>query len=183
MLLKLFKTFFKIGALTFGGGYAMISVVKDECVDNNHWLKEEEFVNLIAVSESTPGPISINMATYIGYKQKKLLGAFAATLGVILPSIIVIYIISLFFIDVLNIKEVADAFFGIRIAVAIVIIRTAYNLIKNEYKISDKKVKSLAIFLIYAILLLICNFFKLPINSISLILSSIIFGSLFVCFT
>ena len=93
MIFELFITFFKIGLFTIGGGYAMISVVQDECVERKKWLDNEEFLNLLAIAESTPGPIAINMATYTGYVKGKLLGAILATVGVILPSIIVISII------------------------------------------------------------------------------------------
>ena len=134
MLFTLFTTFFKIGLFTIGGGYAMISVVQDECVERKKWLDNEEFLNLLAIAESTPGPIAINMATYTGFVKAKLAGAIVATIGVALPSIIVISLISIFLKDFLQIKIISDAFYGIRIAVSIIIIRTAYNLIKTEYK-------------------------------------------------
>ena len=92
MMFELFITFFKIGFFTIGGGYAMISVVQDECVERKKWLDNEEFLNLLAIAESTPGPIAINMATYTGYVKGKFLGAVFATIGVVLPSIIVISI-------------------------------------------------------------------------------------------
>lgn len=134
MLLKLFKTFIKIGAFTFGGGYAMISIVKEECVEKNKWITNNEFMNLVAVAESTPGPISVNLATYVGYKKGKILGAIVSTLGVVLPSIVIIFIITLFVKDFLKIKIIQDAFFGIRIAVAIIIVRVAISLILDEIK-------------------------------------------------
>ena len=85
-LLKLFFTFFKIGLFTFGGGYAMISQIKEAVVDNHKWLSEDELLEIVAISESTPGPIAINMATFVGYKRKGFLGSAFATLGVVLPS-------------------------------------------------------------------------------------------------
>ena len=96
MLMSLFVTFFKIGLFTFGGGYAMISQIKEYIVEKNKWISEEELLDIITIAESTPGPIAINMATYVGYKKKKILGSLCATLGVVLPSFIIIYIISLF---------------------------------------------------------------------------------------
>ena len=117
----------------------MISIVKDECIDKKNWITNDEFVNLIAVAESTPGPIAVNMATYVGYKKSKIVGAIVATLGVVLPSLIIIYIIAIYLKDFLKYKVVANAFFGIRVAVAIIIMRTAYNLVKDEIKKSNNK--------------------------------------------
>lgn len=134
MLLKLFKTFLKIGAFTFGGGYAMISIIKEECVEKNKWITNDEYMNLVAVAESTPGPISVNLATYVGHKMGKLPGAIISTLGVVIPSIVIIFIITLFVKDFLKIKIIQDAFFGIRIAVAIIIVRVAISLILDEIK-------------------------------------------------
>lgn len=174
MIFELFKTFFKIGAFTFGGGYAMISVVKEECVDKKKWLKSDEFVNLIALSESTPGPLAVNMATYIGYKKGNILGAIISTISVVLPSLIIIYVISIFIKDLIHIKVISDAFFGIRIAVAIIICRTAYNLIREEYKISDKKIYTIISFLIYTILLFLIEFFEINISIVVFIVIAII---------
>ena len=96
-IIELFLTFFKLGLFTFGGGYAMIPQIKDIIVDKKNWLTNDDVLEIIAISESTPGPIAINMATFIGYRQKKVLGSIASTLGVVLPSLIIIFIISLFF--------------------------------------------------------------------------------------
>ena len=94
-LFELFFTFFKLGLFTFGGGYAMIPQIKEQVIEKKKWLSEEEVLEIIAISESTPGPIAINMATFIGYRQKKVLGSVCSTLGVVLPSLIIIYIISI----------------------------------------------------------------------------------------
>ena len=94
MLLSLFLTFFKIGLFTFGGGYAMISQIKETIVEKKGWIDEEELMQMITVAESTPGPIAINMATYIGYKKGGVLGSACATLGVVLPSFIIIVLIA-----------------------------------------------------------------------------------------
>ena len=91
--LQLFLTFLKIGAVSFGGGYAMISLVRETCIANG-WLTEEEILNFIAVSESTPGPIAINMATFVGSSQGGILGSFLATLGVVLPSFVIILLVA-----------------------------------------------------------------------------------------
>ena len=92
-LLKLFWTMFKIGLFTFGGGYAMVAVIERELVEKKNFISQEEFLDLIAIAESTPGPIAVNSATYIGYKFGGVLGSFFATLGVVLPSFIIIFII------------------------------------------------------------------------------------------
>ncbi|MBQ5778139.1 MAG: chromate transporter, partial [Oscillospiraceae bacterium] len=95
-LLTLFGLFFKIGAFTFGGGYAMIPIFEREFVTNRGWITSEDMLNYVAISQSTPGVIAVNMATFIGYRRRGLLGALCATLGVIIPSIIVITIIAAF---------------------------------------------------------------------------------------
>ena len=95
-MVSLFLTFLKIGAFTFGGGYAMIALLEDELVRTKQWIQKEEFLDIITIAESTPGPIAINCATFIGYKRHGVAGAIAATLGVCLPSVSVIYFISLF---------------------------------------------------------------------------------------
>ena len=180
MLFELFITFFKIGLFTFGGGYAMISLVKEECIDKKKWIDNEEFLNLIAIAESTPGPIAINMATYIGYKKYKMAGAILSTIGVVLPSLIVIYIIAVFFKDFLQIKIVADAFFGIRIAVSIIIVKTAFNLIKNEIETSNNKILTFILFFIYTIILFATDFYDVNISSLLLIISAILLGIIFI---
>ena len=179
MILKLFTIFFKIGLFTFGGGYGMISIVKDECVDKRKWVTNEEFVNLIAVAESTPGPLAVNMATYVGYKKAKLAGAIAATIGVVTPSVIIIYLIANYLNDFLEYEIVANAFRGIRIAVSIIVIRTGYNLIRGELKDSDKKPIVIILFLIYTLVFLSIEIFKINISSIYFIISALLLGVIF----
>ncbi|MBP3201485.1 MAG: chromate transporter [Lachnospiraceae bacterium] len=176
MIFELFITFFKIGLFTIGGGYAMISVVQDECVERKKWLDNEEFLNLLAIAESTPGPIAINMATYTGYIKGKLLGAILATVGVILPSIIVISIISYFIKDFLHIEIISNAFFGIRIAVSIIIIKTAYNLIKTEVKNSQHKALTIALFVVFLIVMVATDLLGLNISTMILVFIAILLG-------
>ena len=130
-LLPLFLTFAKIGLFTFGGGYAMLSMIERSCVEQKQWITHDEMMNVTVIAESTPGPIAINCATFVGYRQKGLAGALAATLGMILPSFAVIYLISLFLDSFLEIAWVAGAFRGIRIAVGILIIDVAVRMIKK----------------------------------------------------
>lgn len=130
-MLKLFLTFFKIGLFTFGGGYAMIPLIHKEAIEKHGWLSEEEFLDIIAIAESTPGPIAINSATYIGYLQGKTFGAFIATLGVALPSFIIITLISMFLITFKENQIVEYAFQGIRVGVSLLILNAAYKLFKK----------------------------------------------------
>ena len=131
MLLSLFLTFFKIGLFTFGGGYAMISVIDHTCVEKKQWITHEDLVNVTVIAESTPGPVAINCATFVGYKQKGFLGAVAATLGVVLPSFLIIYVISMFLDRFLEISWVASAFKGIRIAVGLLILDVGIRMAKK----------------------------------------------------
>lgn len=165
--LKLFWTFFKIGLFTFGGGYAMISLIHKECVENNNWIEENDMNNIIAIAESTPGPISINASTFIGYKKGKFLGALLATLGVILPSLIIIILVSIFINFFENSLIIKCAFEGIRAAIIILMIEAAFKL--------SKPLSKNAFF--YSLLLtsFILNFF-FNVNAILLIISGIIIG-------
>ena len=135
-LFNLFFTFFKIGLFTFGGGYAMISQIKETVVEKNKWITEDELVEIIAIAEATPGPIAINMATFIGYKKKGFFGSAMATVGAVLPSFIIIFIISLFAEAFKQIKLVEYAFAGIKAAVAFLIFKTGISmLLKMERKV------------------------------------------------
>ena len=179
MLWILFKTFFKIGLFTFGGGYGMIALVKDVCINQNHWIEDKEFVDIVAIAECTPGPIAVNMATYIGYKKAKLPGAICATIGVVLPSLIIIYLIAMYFERFFSIKIVSNALFGIRVAASIIIIKTAYDLIKSELKHSVHKKLTFALFIIYTLVLLYVNIMNINISSVTFIIFAFILGIVF----
>lgn len=122
MLLDLFITFFKIGAFTFGGGYAMISVIENEVVNKKKWLSDQDFVDMLATVQSLPGPISINSSVYVGYKQKGVLGAIAAAVGTALPSFIIILLLAIVFTDVQEHPTIEKIFKGIRPAVVALIV-------------------------------------------------------------
>jgi len=126
--LKLFLTFLEIGAVSFGGGYGMISLVHEKVITNG-WLTEEEFLNMIAVSESTPGPIAVNMATFVGSTQGGILGSALATLGVVLPAFIIMLLIASLIRNLLKYKGVQATLGGIRPAVVGLIIATASTMI------------------------------------------------------
>ncbi len=129
-LLTLFLTFLKIGAFTFGGGYAMIALIENQFVTKKKWLSQSEFLDMIAIAESTPGPMAINSATFIGYKCAGVLGAALATLAVCLPSFIIIYVISLFFDKFLSLTYVTYAFRGIQVCVVYLILTAGLKMLK-----------------------------------------------------
>ncbi len=124
----LFGTFFKIGAFTFGGGYAMIPLIQKETVETHGWITDEDILDIIAVAESTPGPIAINSATFVGYKVAGSLGSFFATLGVVLPSFIVISILAFFLEPFKALKVVSYAFVGIRAGVMVLIVQAIFKM-------------------------------------------------------
>ncbi|MCQ2385389.1 MAG: chromate transporter [Clostridia bacterium] len=134
LLLDLFLSFAKIGLFTFGGGYAMISVIDSVCVENKKWITAEEMARLTVLAESTPGPIAINCSTYVGFRQKGFLGAIVATCGMVLPSFVILYAISLFFDSFLEIPLVAGAFQGIKLAVGLLVAGAALKLFKKMKK-------------------------------------------------
>lgn len=133
-VLELFLLFMKISAFTFGGGYAMISLIDHEFVEKRKWMDEDEFMDLTVAAESTPGPIAINCATYTGYKRAGFAGAAAATVGVVTPSFVIIYVISMFFTELLSIKFISSAFRGIYVAVSILVISAAVKMFRTMLK-------------------------------------------------
>ena len=134
ILIDLFFTFAKMGLFTFGGGYAMISLIEHTCVDQKAWITHDDMMNVTVIAESTPGPIAINCATFVGYRQKGFVGALVATLGMTLPSFCVIYLISMFLDDFLDIVWIANAFEGIKIAVGLLILDAAFTMLKKTRK-------------------------------------------------
>ncbi|MBO4865572.1 MAG: chromate transporter [Ruminococcus sp.] len=132
--LDLFLTFMKIGAFTFGGGYAMIPLIQKEVCENKKWLNEKDITDIVAISESTPGPIAINAATFVGYKTSGFVGACLATLGVVLPSFLIISLISLILTQFQNIRAVKYAFMGIRAAVLALILKALWMMFKSVQK-------------------------------------------------
>ena len=132
--LNLFLTMLKIGLFTFGGGYAMIALLENEFVSKKKWLEKDEFLDVAAIAESTPGPIAINAATYIGYKNSGIIGSMIATLGICIPSFVIIYAISLFFDAFLSFTLVAYAFKGIQICVVYLILTAGLKMLKQMKK-------------------------------------------------
>lgn len=174
-LLDLFYTFFKIGLFTFGGGYAMISTIRETIVEKKQWITDDELMQIITIAESTPGPIAINMATYIGYKKGKALGSVIATLGVVLPSFIIIYLISLFLEKFMEFKVVKYAFVGINAAVAFLIIKTGFSLLMKL----EKKVLPIITFSVVFILMILFEIFVIDFSSIYYIIIGGILGIIY----
>ena len=144
----------------------MIPIIENICVEERKWITHEEMMNLTVVAESTPGPIAINLATYIGYQKHKLLGSVIATLGMVLPSFIIIYLISIFLDNFLEITIVSNALKGIKIAVGILIVDASYKMFKKM----SKKLLPLLIFTASFIVMMLTNIFAINFSSIYLML-------------
>ena len=166
ILFDLFLTFAKIGLFTFGGGYAMISLIENSCVEKKGWITHDEMMNVTVIAESTPGPIAINCATFVGYRQKGLIGAIAATIGMVLPSFCIIFLISMFLDNFLEIAWIAHAFMGIKIAVGILILDAAIKMIRKM----QKKPIPLMIMACAFLAMLLIDIFALHVSSITLML-------------
>ena len=166
ILLDLFLTFAKVGLFTFGGGYAMIALIENACVERKAWITHDEMMDVTVIAESTPGPIAINCATYVGYKQKGFAGALVATLGMVLPSFLVIFLISMFLDNFLDIRWVAHAFQGIRIAVGILILDAAIRMIRKMHK----RIVPRIIMVGSAVAMFLIDIFALRFSSIALML-------------
>lgn len=167
--LKLLFSFLKIGLFSFGGGYAMLPMIEREVVDLNGWITQKEFIDIVAISQSTPGPISINSATYIGYKTAGILGSAMATLGTVLPSFIVMLIICKFFLKFKDNKHVDAALSGLRPVVIGLIAAAAISLIGESF-IDYKSI------IIFGVVFLAT--FKFKIDPIIMILASGVAGAL-----
>lgn len=179
LILKLFITFIRIGAFTFGGGYAMLSLLEHECVEKKKWLSSDELMEVTVIAESTPGPIAINCATYTGYKMAGITGASVATLGVVLPSFVLLLLISSFFENILSIEIIANAFKGIRLAVAFLIMQTAIKMIRKMIiKSPNKKAKTVIAALFFTVVILL-DIIGVHISTIYLILLGGFIGFVF----
>ena len=176
ILFDIFLTFAKIGVFTFGGGYAMIPFLDNECVEKKKWLSSDEFINLTVIAESTPGPIAINCATYVGYKKAKVPGAILATLGVVLPSFIIILIISYFFEDLLKFEIISNAFKGIRIAVALLIINAGIKMVSKMIKKKDSRVLNIILTAFFFVIMFVLNLLGIKFSIIYLIFIAGVIG-------
>lgn len=129
--LELFLTFLKIGAFTFGGGYAMVSLIEREIAERKQWITKEDVLDMVAIAESTPGPIAINSATFVGYRREGVPGALCATFGLVLPSFIIISLVSVILKQFMDFKAVQYAFEGIRVGIVVMIIGALVSMAKS----------------------------------------------------
>ncbi len=166
LICSLFITFLKIGAFTFGGGYAMIALLENEFVEKKKWLEKSEFLDMVAVAESTPGPVAVNSATYIGYKIAGFAGATMSTLAVCIPSFFVIYGISLFFDQFLSLRWVSCAFRGIQVCVIYLILIAGLKMLKSI----DKNTLNLTLLTLVMASMLCCSITAVSFSSVFYIL-------------
>lgn len=168
ILLSLFISFLKIGAFTFGGGYAMLSLLESEFVDRKKWIDRNEFLDMVAVAESTPGPVAVNSATYIGYREAGVAGAAVSTFAVALPSFVIIWVISLFFEKFLALEWVGRAFKGIEVCVVYLIFTAGLRMLKE----SGKDPLSVLIFISVLVLSVLFSVLSISFSSVFFILLS-----------
>ncbi len=168
-ILKLFLTFFKIGAFTFGGGYAMVPLIQKEIVEGKGWITDDDILEIIAIAESTPGPIAINTATFVGYRVAGFWGAAAATFGTVLPSFVIILIISNILRQFQSSKAVQYAFNGIRAGVLAMIIKALFNMYK-------KVPKGAVSYIVIAASFILTAFLDIPV--LAVIIGCAVFGLL-----
>ena len=171
-LFDLFFTFFKLGLFTFGGGYAMIANIRDIVLEKKKWLTEDELIQVITIAESTPGPIAINLATYVGYHKRGVLGSACATVGVVLPSFVIIYLISFVLDFFMENPYVAGAFDGIKCAVAFLIIRAGWGMMKKL----EKKPLPIIVLCLTMGLMLAFEWLAMELSTVVLILAGGVIG-------
>ena len=171
----LFFTMLKIGLFTFGGGYAMIALLEHEFVEKQKYLDKEEFLDMLAIAESTPGPIAINSATYLGYKRLGVFGSLAATVGVVMPSFVIIFIISLFFDAFLSLTLVGYAFRGIQVCVIYLIFSAGWKMFKQMKKTAF----SITVVSLVFLSMILCSLFAVTFSTIVYILICGIAGLIF----
>ena len=171
-ILVLFLTFMKVGALTFGGGYAMIPIIQDEVSRKKKWMTEGEIIDILAIAESTPGPIAVNTATYVGFKVAGVFGSVMATLGLALPSFVIIFVISFFYKDFMKVQAIQAIFKGLKVGVIILLFSALIKLSKGV----KFNLFSVILFIIGFGVMVVANFVPNNFNYWSLCL--ILFGML-----
>lgn len=172
ILLAIFLSMLKIGCFAFGGGYAIIALLENEFISKRNWIDHDEFLDVVAIAESTPGPIAINVATYIGYKLKGVVGAVLATVGMCLPSFLIMYIVSLFYEQFMEITLVAAAFKGIQICVVYLIASAGLKMLKKM----KKTPQNIIVFSVTCVGMILCTLFDIHISSVWFVLAAGILG-------
>lgn len=166
IILLLFLSMLKIGCFAFGGGYAIIALLEGEFITKRKWIEHDEFMDVVAIAESTPGPIAINVATYVGYKLKGFLGATVATIGICVPSFVIMYAVSLFYEQFMEITIVAAAFKGIQICVVYLIASAGLKVLKKMKKTPF----NIIIFTAACVGMILCTLLDIHISSVIFIL-------------
>ena len=174
IILQLFISMLKIGCFAFGGGYAIIALLENEFITKRKWIEHDEFMDVVAIAESTPGPIAINVATYIGYKLKGFLGAVIATAGICVPSFVIMYIVSVFYERFMDIAIVAAAFKGIQICVVYLIASAGFKMLKKM----KKTPLNIAAFSVTCIAMILCTLFEIHVSSVLFIFAAGVIGLL-----
>lgn len=174
VILLLLLSMLKIGCFAFGGGYAIIALLEHEFISKRKWIDHDEFLDVVAIAESTPGPIAINVATYIGYKLKGFLGAVVATIGMCLPSFVIMYLVSLFYEQFVEIRLVAAAFKGIQICVVYLIASAGFKMLRKM----KKTPLNITVFSTTCIGMIVCTFFDIHVSSIWFIFGAGVLGLL-----
>ena len=172
--LKLFLTFLKLGLFSFGGGPAMLMLIREEIVTKKGWMNDDELTEMVGLSESTPGPIAINLATYLGYRKHGFFGALCATLGVMVPTFFIMFIVSMFFRNLMQYEPVQFAFMGVKVAVVFLILRVAISLAKHVKSSSF----AVILFLVVAILMIVFHYLNIDFSAIYFILIGLFLGLL-----
>ena len=171
-ILLLFLSMLKIGCFAFGGGYAIIALLENEFISRHKWIEHDEFLDVVAIAESTPGPIAINVATYIGYKLKGVFGAIVATVGICLPSFVIMYLVSLFYEQFMEITLVASAFKGIQICVLYLIASAGFKMLKKI----KKTTLNVTMFTVTCVGMILCTLFDIHISSVWFVFAAGILG-------
>lgn len=166
IILAIFVSMLKIGCFAFGGGYAIIALLENEFISKRSWIDHDEFMDVVAIAESTPGPIAINVATYIGYKLKGFVGAVIATVGMCLPSFVIMYLVSLFYERFMSLTLVAAAFKGIQICVVYLIASAALKMLKKM----KKTARNILVFSVSCTAMIGCTLLDIHISSVWFVL-------------
>ncbi len=174
VIFLLFFSMLKIGCFAFGGGYAIIALLEGEFITKRKWIDHEEFLNIVAIAESTPGPIAINAATYVGYKMKGFWGAVVATVGMCIPSFVLMYLVSLFYRRFMEIRLVAAAFRGIQICVVYLIASAGIKILKKMRKTP----LNVTVFSAVCVGMILCTLFDVHISSVWFIFAAGLLGLL-----
>lgn len=174
VIFLLFLSMLRIGFFAFGGGYAIIALLEKEFITKRKWIDHDEFLNVVAIAESTPGPIAINVATYIGYKLKGFWGALLATIGICLPSFLIMYLVSLFYEQFMTVTLVAAAFKGIQICVVYLIATAGLKILKKM----KKTVLNIVVFSVTCVGMIVCTLLNVYISSVWFVLAAGVLGLL-----